>query len=222
MGNYHPHGDAAIYDTLVRLAQPFSMRYPLVDGAGQLRQHRRLPGRRPALHGVPAREDGERTPARHRRGHRRLRPELRRVAQGAAGPALAVPEPARQRLDRHRRRDGDEHPASQPRRGGRRDGRDDRRPGRRRREAVEAHQGPRFPDGRDHRRPRGNQGGIPLRSRPGGHARSRARRGAARRPHGDRDQRASLRRQEGRRRGRDREDGRAGQDGDAVRDLAAS
>ncbi len=34
MGNYHPHGDSAIYDTMVRLAQPFSMRYPLVDGQG--------------------------------------------------------------------------------------------------------------------------------------------------------------------------------------------
>jgi DNA gyrase subunit A len=34
MGSYHPHGDAAIYDTLVRLAQPFSLRYPLVDGQG--------------------------------------------------------------------------------------------------------------------------------------------------------------------------------------------
>src|SRR5213080_2605013 len=34
MGSYHPHGDAAIYDTLVRLAQPFSMRYQLVDGQG--------------------------------------------------------------------------------------------------------------------------------------------------------------------------------------------
>ncbi len=34
MGSYHPHGDLAIYDTLVRLAQPFSMRYPLVDGQG--------------------------------------------------------------------------------------------------------------------------------------------------------------------------------------------
>src|SRR5581483_8284344 len=34
MKNYHPHGDAAIYDTLVRLAQPFSMRYQLVDGQG--------------------------------------------------------------------------------------------------------------------------------------------------------------------------------------------
>jgi DNA gyrase subunit A len=34
MGNYHPHGDASIYDTLVRMAQPFSMRYRLVDGQG--------------------------------------------------------------------------------------------------------------------------------------------------------------------------------------------
>ncbi|HJT54828.1 MAG TPA: DNA gyrase subunit A, partial [Candidatus Angelobacter sp.] len=34
MGQFHPHGDAAIYDTLVRLAQPFSLRYPLVDGQG--------------------------------------------------------------------------------------------------------------------------------------------------------------------------------------------
>ena len=34
MGKYHPHGDSAIYDTLVRLAQDFSMRYPLVDGHG--------------------------------------------------------------------------------------------------------------------------------------------------------------------------------------------
>ncbi|WP_454942632.1 DNA gyrase subunit A [Corynebacterium argentoratense] len=34
MGNYHPHGDIAIYDTLVRMAQPWSMRYPLVDGQG--------------------------------------------------------------------------------------------------------------------------------------------------------------------------------------------
>ena len=34
MGNYHPHGDSAIYDTLVRLAQPWSMRHPLIDGQG--------------------------------------------------------------------------------------------------------------------------------------------------------------------------------------------
>ena len=34
MGKYHPHGDSAIYDTLARMAQDFSMRYPLVDGHG--------------------------------------------------------------------------------------------------------------------------------------------------------------------------------------------
>ncbi len=34
MGKYHPHGDAAIYDAMVRMAQPFSMRVPLIDGQG--------------------------------------------------------------------------------------------------------------------------------------------------------------------------------------------
>src|ERR671938_1656714 len=34
MGKYHPHGDMAIYDTLVRMAQEFSLRYPLIDGQG--------------------------------------------------------------------------------------------------------------------------------------------------------------------------------------------
>ena len=34
IGHYHPHGDAAVYDAMVRLAQPFSLRYPLVEGHG--------------------------------------------------------------------------------------------------------------------------------------------------------------------------------------------
>ncbi|MCK5710127.1 MAG: DNA gyrase subunit A, partial [Deltaproteobacteria bacterium] len=34
MGKYHPHGDSAIYDTIVRMAQDFSLRYPLVNGQG--------------------------------------------------------------------------------------------------------------------------------------------------------------------------------------------
>ena len=34
MGKYHPHGDTAVYDTMVRMAQDFSLRYPLVDGQG--------------------------------------------------------------------------------------------------------------------------------------------------------------------------------------------
>src|SRR5690606_16748278 len=34
LGKYHPHGDASVYDALVRMAQDFSMRYPLIDGQG--------------------------------------------------------------------------------------------------------------------------------------------------------------------------------------------
>ena len=34
MGNYHPHGDVALYETMVRMSQPFSLRYPLIDGSG--------------------------------------------------------------------------------------------------------------------------------------------------------------------------------------------
>jgi DNA gyrase subunit A len=34
LGKYHPHGDASVYDTMVRMAQPWSLRYPLVDGQG--------------------------------------------------------------------------------------------------------------------------------------------------------------------------------------------
>ena len=36
MGDFHPHGDAAIYDAMARLAQDFSVRYPMVDGQGIL------------------------------------------------------------------------------------------------------------------------------------------------------------------------------------------
>ncbi|MGN6958389.1 DNA gyrase subunit A, partial [Neisseria sp. P0013.S002] len=34
IGNYHPHGDTAVYDTIVRMAQDFSLRYVLIDGQG--------------------------------------------------------------------------------------------------------------------------------------------------------------------------------------------
>ena len=117
MGHYHPHGDAAIYDALVRLVQPWSLRYPLALGPGQLRLAGQ-PGRgRPALHRD---EDGParaRDGARHRRRDRRLPGQLRRPDPGARRPAGAVPEPARQRLGRHRGRHGDQHPAAQPARG---------------------------------------------------------------------------------------------------------
>ena len=117
MGNYHPHGDSAIYDTLVRMAQDFSMRYPLVDGQGNFGSVDDDPAA--AMRYTEARlaRLAMEMLARPRHGHGRLRAELRRPHAGAARPAGALPEPARQRLVRHRRRHGDEHPAAQPARG---------------------------------------------------------------------------------------------------------
>ena len=56
MGTFHPHGDTAIYDALVRMAQDFAMRHPLIDGHGNFGGMGPDDGRRgDALHGVPAR-----------------------------------------------------------------------------------------------------------------------------------------------------------------------
>ena len=87
MGKYHPHGDQAIYDTLVRLAQPFSLRYPLVDGQGNFGSIDDDSAGRPALHRGPPREDRRGDAARARVRHRRLRPELRRVRARAGRPS---------------------------------------------------------------------------------------------------------------------------------------
>ena len=128
MGKYHPHGDSAIYDALVRMAQDFSMSLPLLDGQGNFGS---MDGDKPAAMrytevrmakpaSLPAR--------RHRQGDRRLPAELRRQGPRADGPAGALPEHAGQRRRRHRRRHGDQHPAAQPRRGDRRDAGADREP----------------------------------------------------------------------------------------------
>ena len=115
MGNYHPHGDSAIYDTLVRMAQPFSLRYPLVDGQGNFGSIDDDPpaAMRYTECRLAASRHGD--APRHRHGHRRVRAELRRVAQGAAHAPVALPEPARERLHGHRGRHGDEHPAASSR-----------------------------------------------------------------------------------------------------------
>ena len=83
LGRYHPHGDGSVYDALVRLAQDFSMRYPLVDGHGnpggrprQLRLHRRRPRRRLPLYRGPYVQDLRRDAAGHREGHGKLGPQL--------------------------------------------------------------------------------------------------------------------------------------------------
>ncbi len=60
MGNYHPHGDSAIYDALARLAQDFSMRYDARRRPGQLRLDRRRPASRDAL--LRRRRDARRDP----------------------------------------------------------------------------------------------------------------------------------------------------------------
>ena len=178
MGNYHPHGDAAIYDTLVRMAQDFNMRYPLVDGQGNFGS---IDGDPPAamrytearLHAARRGDDGG-----PRQGHGRLRPELRRDHRGADRPAGAVPESPRQRVGRHRRRHGDQHPAAQPARGGRRGHLPDRTPrgdARSQVQGADAHRtGARLPDRRHHCRPIGHRAGLP--------DRAAARSSSARRP----------------------------------------
>ena len=128
MGKYHPHGDVALYDALVRLAQDFSMRYPLVDGQGNFGS-----------------VDGDGAAAM-RYTEARLTPisaemladidketvdfvhELRRHAEAAVGPPGQAAEPVDQRLVGDRGRDGHEHPAAPPRRDRRRHRRADRRP----------------------------------------------------------------------------------------------
>ena len=94
MGRLHPHGDGAIYDALVRLAQPWSMRLPMIDGHGNFGSSGRLPGGH-ALHRVPdgaARGGDDRL---DRRGHGRLQAQLRQpraepVVLPSAIPNLVV------------------------------------------------------------------------------------------------------------------------------------
>ena len=131
MGKYHPHGDSAIYDTVVRMAQDFSMRYPLVDGQGNFGS---LDGDNPAAMRY--------TEVRLTKlAEEMLRDDIDKETvdwvpnyDGSETEPLVlparVPEPPRQRLLRHRRRHGDQHPAAQPGRGDRRPADADRQPGR--------------------------------------------------------------------------------------------
>ena len=128
IGKYHPHGDSAVYDTMVRMAQPFAMRAPLVDGHGNFGSVDGDSRGRHAIHGVAPAAAGDGAAARPGQGDRRLRPELRRVAHASRSCCRPLPEPAGQRLGGYRRRHGHQHPAAQPRRGHRRDDDADRQP----------------------------------------------------------------------------------------------
>ena len=119
MGKYHPHGDQAIYDALVRMAQPFTMRLPLVDGHGNF----------------GSLDDG---PAAARYTEARMAPAALLMVTGldedtvdfvptyddqhtaAGGAPRRLPQPPRQRRQRDRRRHGDPDGPAQPRRGHRR------------------------------------------------------------------------------------------------------
>ena len=168
MGNYHPHGDSALYDALVRMAQPWSLRYPLIDPQGNFGS----PGNDPA--------------AAMRYTECRLAPLAMAMladidkdtvdfvpnyAGNTVEPVIlpvAHPEPADERLRGHRGRHGHPHPAAQPARARGRRHLGPGPPGRHRRgaarEAHRAHPGPGLPDQGAHRRPRRHRGRLPHRA----------------------------------------------------------
>ena len=119
MGKLHPHGDGAIYDALVRMAQPFSMRLPLVDGHGNFGS----PDDRPAaMRYTECRLAPPRcsmTPALDE-DVVDFGPTTTASEQRAGRAAGGLPEPAGQRRHRHRGRHGHQHGAAQPGRGRRR------------------------------------------------------------------------------------------------------
>ena len=101
MGNYHPHGDGAIYDAMARLAQDFTIRYPLVDGQGNFGN---VDGDNPAASrytearltaAAEALLDGLESDAVDFRG------QLRRHPAGAGRPARSLPQPPRERRVGH-------------------------------------------------------------------------------------------------------------------------
>ena len=72
MGNYHPHGDSAIYDALARMAQDWSMRVPLIDGQGNFGSMDPDPPAADALHRGAAGQGRDCAARRHRQGHGRF------------------------------------------------------------------------------------------------------------------------------------------------------
>ncbi len=100
LGKFHPHGDTACYDAMVRLAQPFSMRVHAGRGARQLRlARRRRAGRAPLHRGAPG-AAGDGAARRDQAGDGRLPPQLRRHDRGADRAAGQGAAAARQRLHR--------------------------------------------------------------------------------------------------------------------------
>ena len=111
MGKYHPHGDGAIYDALVRMAQPFSMSLPLLDGQGNFGS---MDGDNPAaMRYTEVRMDKPAASllADIDKRYRRFSGQLRRQGSGTHRSARPLPEHAGQWCGRHRGRHGHQHPA---------------------------------------------------------------------------------------------------------------
>ncbi len=120
MGQYHPHGDQAIYDALVRMAQPFSLRLPLVDGQGNFGS---IDGDPPAaMRYTESRLDKSAMPLLDDLGRDTVdfQPNYDDSREEPSVLPAQVPAAAGQRRGRHRGRHGDQHPAAQSRRSHRR------------------------------------------------------------------------------------------------------
>ena len=170
-------------------------------------------------HGGAARAARDRDAPRHRGGDGRLRAELRRLPDRAAGAAVAVPEPARQRFVGDRRRHGHQHPAAQPRRGDRRGPGLHRGPGDRHRGPDAARQGPRLPGRRHDHGLGGHPRRLPVGPRVGAGPGQGPHRADQERQGGDHRLRAAVHGPQGRRRRADHQDRRSGPRQEADRDL---
>jgi DNA gyrase subunit A len=144
MGNYHPHGDSAIYDALARMTQDWSMRVPLIDGQGNFGSMDPDP---------PA--SMRYTEARLAKVANSLLDDLDKdtvdlptttTVRARSRPCCrALPQPAGQRRGRHRGGHGDQHPAAQSGRSDRRLPCHDRQPGDHDRRTDRDHPRPDFP-----------------------------------------------------------------------------
>ena len=144
MGSFHPHGDAALYETLVRMAQPFALRYPLVDGSGNFGS---LDGdSAAAMRYTECRlaRIADEMLAEIEQTTVPFKAELRRHEDRTGSAAGAHSESAHQRHHRHCGRHGHQYSAAQPRRGQHRAAEAARQPRFEQRAAVPVRQGARI------------------------------------------------------------------------------
>ncbi len=114
LGKYHPHGDASVYDALVRLAQDFSMRYPLVDGHGNFGSVDGDPPALPLYRGPHGQNGRGYAGGISRKETVDWDPNFDESRKEPRVSPRPVPQPAGQRILRHRRGHGHEHSPPQP------------------------------------------------------------------------------------------------------------